>query len=51
MKQKLDAVTEAARKRDKEEDGKGKKVVEEDIIFEPNPILQEEPFFKAIKAL
>ena len=51
VKQKLDAVVMEARKREEEEDGKGKKVAEEDIIPEPNPILQEEPFLKAIKAL
>ena len=51
VKQKLDAVAKEARKREEEEDGKGKKVAEEDIIPEPDPILQEEPFLKAIKAL
>ena len=51
VKQKLDAVVMEARKREEEEDGKGKKVAEEDIIPEPDPILQEEPFLKAIKAL
>ena len=51
VKQKLDAVAEEARKREEEEDGKGKKVAEEDIILEPDPILQEEPFLKEIKAL
>lgn len=49
VKQKLDAVVMEARKSE-EEDGKGKKVAEEDIIPEPDPILQEEPFLKAIKA-
>jgi len=51
VKQKLDAVAEAAKKRDEEEDGNGKKVAEEDIVPKPDPILQEEPFLKAIKAL
>ena len=39
VKQKLDVVVKAVRKRDEEEDGKGKKVAEDDIIPEPNPIL------------
>ena len=40
VKQKLDAVAEAAKKREEKEDGKGKKVSEEDIIPEPDPIFQ-----------
>ena len=47
----MDAVAEEARKRDEEEDGKGKKVVKENIVPKPDPILKKEPFLKAIKVL
>ena len=40
VKQKLDAVVKEAKKREEEEDGKGKKVAEEEIIPKPDPILQ-----------
>ena len=35
----------------READVKGKVVAEEDIIPEPDPVLQEEPFLKALKAM
>ena len=47
----MDVVSEEAKKRDEEEGGKGNKVVEEDIVLELDPILQEEHFLKAVKAL
>ena len=47
----MDTVTKEATKRDEEEDGKGKKVEEENIVRKLDPILKEEPFLKVIKEL
>lgn len=54
MKTKIDEVIETIDKvKEKLEDGedKGKEVDEEDLIPELDPLLQEEPFLKATKAL
>ena len=48
----MEELVEVAKKKQEEEDNaKGKVVVEEDFVPELNPILQEEPFLKAIKYL
>lgn len=51
VKVKLDAFTEATRRKEEEQYDNCKKVVEEDVFPEPNPILNEDPFFKSIKSL
>ena len=51
VKVKLDSFSKVATRKEEEEYEKGKEVVEEDVVPEPNPILNEEPFLKAIKAL
>lgn len=54
MKTKLEEVDEVTKTKDKEgesSDSGKEKIDEEDIIPEPDPPLNEEPFLKAIKAL
>ena len=51
MKVKLDAVFDATKKREEEGNEKGKKVAEEDVVSSLDPLLNEEPFLKSIKAL
>lgn len=50
-KLKLDAIVDVVKKKEEEGNEKGKVKVEEDIVLELEPILNEEPFLKAIKAL
>ena len=47
----MDEVGDASKKKKEESKGKGKMIAEEDVVPEPYPILNEEPFLKAIKDL
>ena len=47
----LDAFVEAARRKEEQESKRGKEIAKEEVVPEPDPILNEEPFLKAIKAL
>ena len=51
VKIQLDAFVEATRRKEEQESKRGKKIAEEDIVPESDPILNEEPFLKDIKAL
>ena len=51
VKLELDAFAKEAKWEEDEEFEKGKEVAEEDVVPKPNPVLNEETFLKAIKAL
>lgn len=51
MKTKLEEVVDATKRKEEEENEKGKEVTEEDVVPKPNPVLNEELVLKAIKAL
>ena len=51
MKIKLEQVVDATERDEEEDNKKRKEVAEEDVVPEPDTILNEEPFLKAIKSI